>query len=78
MIDNVEGGTFCICRRPYEGEDDMIECDVCQEWYHHKCIGFIGSEEDAQNMEFHCMKCMKFESEEEKLSRIEKVRRFFS
>lgn len=39
----------------------MFECEVCGEWYHFKCIGFIGTEEDAQVMEFTCMKCMKFE-----------------
>lgn len=38
----------------------MMQCDVCNEWYHHACIGFIGTEEDAQDFDFHCMKCMKF------------------
>ncbi len=65
-----EGGIFCICRKPYENEMDMIECEICDEWYHYKCIGFIGTEADAQTLEFHCMKCMKFQSEEEKSSRL--------
>lgn len=29
-------------------------------------------------MDFHCMKCLKFESAEEKEARIEKIKRFFS
>lgn len=66
----LEGGIFCICRKPYENELDMIECEICGEWYHFKCIGFIGTEVEAQNLEFHCMKCMKFQSEEEKRPRL--------
>ena len=27
---------FCICRRPEAGM--MIECEVCHEWYHGKCL----------------------------------------
>ena len=44
----------------------MLECEVCGEWYHFKCLGFTGTEQDAQNMEFSCMKCMKFEDKEKK------------
>lgn len=40
----LEGAIFCVCRKPYEGENDMFECEVCNEWYHHECIGFVGSE----------------------------------
>ncbi|KAJ1694608.1 hypothetical protein LUZ63_011306 [Rhynchospora breviuscula] len=28
---------YCICRKPYNGED-MIACDMCDEWYHFDCI----------------------------------------
>lgn len=38
----------------------MFQCEVCGEWYHFRCVGFIGSEEDAREMQFACMKCMKF------------------
>ncbi|KAI6784870.1 Lysine-specific demethylase lid-like protein [Emericellopsis cladophorae] len=27
---------FCICRRPEAGM--MIECELCHEWYHYKCL----------------------------------------
>jgi len=33
-------------------------------------LGFIGTEEDAQQMEFKCMKCMKFEEEDKKDERL--------
>jgi hypothetical protein len=63
---SIEGGIFCVCRKPYKGEFDMFECEVCNEWYHHDCIGFIGSELDARFLVFHCMKCLKYESAEAK------------
>ncbi|KAF2021240.1 histone demethylase JARID1D [Aaosphaeria arxii CBS 175.79] len=39
--DNVDGSSssrdvFCICRRPEAGM--MIECELCHEWYHGKCL----------------------------------------
>ena len=55
----------------------MMQCDVCNEWYHHACIGFVGNEEDAQELDFHCMKCMKFEPAETREARLEVGRRFF-
>ncbi|GAM83932.1 hypothetical protein ANO11243_019220 [Dothideomycetidae sp. 11243] len=30
------GGVFCICRRSEAGM--MIECEICHEWYHGKCL----------------------------------------
>jgi len=39
--ENVDGSTssrdvFCICRKPEAGT--MIECELCHEWYHSKCL----------------------------------------
>ena len=39
--ENVNGSqsnrdVFCICRRPESGM--MIECELCHEWYHGKCL----------------------------------------
>lgn len=57
----------------------MIECEICNEWYHFGCLGFIGEESEAQGMEFNCMKCMKFENDEQKKNaRINKYRHLFS
>ncbi|ORZ03393.1 hypothetical protein BCR43DRAFT_483281 [Syncephalastrum racemosum] len=30
---------YCICRRGYDGEEFMIACDGCQEWFHGRCVG---------------------------------------
>ena len=31
-------GLYCICNSPYDGEESMIGCWVCQEWHHCRCI----------------------------------------
>ena len=28
---------FCICRQPET--EDMIACDVCEQWFHPHCFG---------------------------------------
>ncbi|KAF2858581.1 PLU-1-domain-containing protein [Piedraia hortae CBS 480.64] len=33
---NSSKNVFCICRRPEAGM--MIECEICHEWYHGKCL----------------------------------------
>ena len=30
---------FCVCQQPYNVDTAMIECDLCNEWYHLKCMG---------------------------------------
>jgi hypothetical protein len=29
---------YCLCRLP-AGDPDMIQCDVCEEWFHFLCVG---------------------------------------
>jgi len=29
---------YCICRLPEHYSEAMIQCDVCSEWYHHRCV----------------------------------------
>jgi len=39
-------GKYCKCERPYpdpdgeSDEDEMIQCVVCEDWYHGKVKGF--------------------------------------
>ena len=56
----------------------MIECEICNEWYHFGCLGFIGQEADAQGIQFKCMKCMKYEDEAQKMERLDMYRHLFS
>ncbi|KAK6181399.1 hypothetical protein SNE40_009256 [Patella caerulea] len=41
-------GLYCSCHRPYpdpddEVEDDMIQCILCEDWYHGRHLGVKGS-----------------------------------
>lgn len=29
-----EEDLYCLCRRPYQDSEFMIECDVCKDWFH--------------------------------------------
>ncbi|RKO87735.1 hypothetical protein BDK51DRAFT_16725, partial [Blyttiomyces helicus] len=46
---------YCICRSEYDGEEFMIACDDCLEWFHGRCIGIRPSEATAK--EYYCDAC---------------------
>nr|XP_060485558.1 putative E3 ubiquitin-protein ligase UBR7 [Panthera onca] len=56
-------GLYCICKRPYpdpedEIPDEMIQCVVCEDWFHGRHLGAIPPESgDFQEMV--CPACMK-------------------
>ncbi|XP_020030518.1 putative E3 ubiquitin-protein ligase UBR7 isoform X2 [Castor canadensis] len=56
-------GLYCICKRPYPDPDDevpdeMIQCVVCEDWFHGRHLGVIPPESgDFQEMV--CQACMK-------------------
>lgn len=56
-------GLYCICKRPYpdpedEVPDEMIQCVVCEDWFHGRHLGAIPPESgDFQEMV--CQACMK-------------------
>ena len=33
-----EEGLYCLCRRPYQESEFMIECDVCKDWFHGRYV----------------------------------------
>ena len=46
---------YCFCRSPWQGRF-MIQCNVCDEWYHGNCVDITSSE--ALNIdEYFCLKC---------------------
>lgn len=49
---------YCICRKGCDGTQAMVECDVCQEWYHSTCIGLLVTEVSC--IEYYCcLACQK-------------------
>ncbi|XP_070270551.1 putative E3 ubiquitin-protein ligase UBR7 isoform X1 [Myotis yumanensis] len=56
-------GLYCICKRPYPDPDDeipdeMIQCVVCEDWFHGRHLGAMPPESgDFQEMV--CQACMK-------------------
>ncbi|KAL5515084.1 hypothetical protein EMCRGX_G000202 [Ephydatia muelleri] len=51
-----EKEVYCLCRRAYDPNEFMIECDVCKEWFHGSCVGI--EEHQAVDIEsYHCPNC---------------------
>ena len=54
---------YCKCKK-YIPSSEMVECDVCKQWYHYKCVGFPNdiSGDTARFMIVHnmykCSKCI--------------------
>jgi hypothetical protein len=47
---------FCICRKPYDKDILMVQCDECEEWFHPHCVG--RTDEYCVNAnKFHCPTC---------------------
>ncbi|KAL4239142.1 putative E3 ubiquitin-protein ligase ubr7 [Mactra antiquata] len=55
-------GLYCVCKRPYpdpedEIEDEMIQCIICEDWYHGRHLG--GCKPPSSFQEMICQLCMK-------------------
>lgn len=54
-----EGEVFCLCRNIDDGEDAMIQCDECADWYHAECLGMSKREFNAAAKKtFVCPPCV--------------------
>ncbi|KAJ1105248.1 hypothetical protein NDU88_002656 [Pleurodeles waltl] len=56
-------GLYCTCKRPYpdpedETPDEMIQCVVCEDWFHERHLG-ASPEENMEFQEMVCPACMK-------------------
>uniref|UniRef100_UPI00358FF6CA lysine-specific demethylase 7B-like n=1 Tax=Myxine glutinosa TaxID=7769 RepID=UPI00358FF6CA len=50
------GPLYCLCRLPYDVTRFMIECDVCNDWFHGSCVDV--EEHQAVDIDlYHCPKC---------------------
>ena len=34
FADDKELQPYCICKKPYDGQEFMIECNACGDWFH--------------------------------------------
>jgi len=48
---------YCVCKKMFEDSDEMIGCDMCDEWYHLTCMG-VTVQEAAEDKWF-CNECVK-------------------
>lgn len=48
---------FCHCRQPYNGDVFMIQCEICQDWFHRGCQRI--PRKITKNTLFVCKKCKK-------------------
>ncbi|KAK0090006.1 hypothetical protein PV325_004139 [Microctonus aethiopoides] len=52
---------WCICKRPHNNRF-MICCDVCEDWFHGKCVHVskaMGQQMEEQGIEWVCPNCVK-------------------
>ena len=38
---------FCLCAMPQNPDHLMIQCDICKDWFHPKCVGMTDKEASA-------------------------------
>uniref|UniRef100_A0A4W5PWG2 Lysine (K)-specific demethylase 7Ab n=1 Tax=Hucho hucho TaxID=62062 RepID=A0A4W5PWG2_9TELE len=47
---------YCVCRQSYDVSRFMIECDICNDWFHGSCVQV--EEHHAMDIDvYHCPKC---------------------
>ncbi|CAG07441.1 unnamed protein product [Tetraodon nigroviridis] len=47
---------YCLCRLPYDVTRFMIECDICQDWFHGSCVE-VEEDKAAEIDLYHCPNC---------------------
>ena len=49
-------GLYCVCKKVYDGDSEMIQCILCEDWFH---IEHCGIENTDPIDEFVCQVCMR-------------------
>lgn len=48
---------YCICQKPINPDIPVIQCELCEEWFHFGCVGI--SIEKAENIDtYFCPQCV--------------------
>jgi hypothetical protein len=56
VSDDTESQQYCICKGQYDGQEFMIQCNQCNDWFHGRCVGI--QEHEAFDIEtYHCPAC---------------------
>ncbi|KAG8229961.1 hypothetical protein J437_LFUL008534, partial [Ladona fulva] len=62
---------WCVCKKPHNNRF-MICCDVCEDWFHGKCVGVtkaMGRQMEEKGQEWNCPNCtVKQQKEKERRS----------
>ncbi|XP_066284104.1 lysine-specific demethylase 7B-like isoform X2 [Branchiostoma lanceolatum] len=56
MASDPDEPLYCICRQPYDVTRFMIECDVCENWFHGSCVG-VEEHQAADIDKYRCPNC---------------------
>ena len=57
---------LCVCQQPYNVDTAMISCDVCEDWYHLRCVGM--TQAAAKSMKkYTCPVCLALKGNPEPL-----------
>lgn len=57
ILETEQGDIYCMCRQGDSG-GFMIQCDLCDEWYHGDCVN-VTAEMAESFTTYHCSKCQK-------------------
>lgn len=51
-------GVYCICSRPYTGDEDMFQCCICEDWFHLEHLADHPASQSVDDVEeIICGKC---------------------
>lgn len=48
---------YCSCRGPDDGNERMVNCKKCDEWFHHTCIGYTLHDVVKLMEDYYCARC---------------------
>lgn len=48
---------YCSCRGPDDGNERMVNCKKCDEWFHHTCIGYTLHDVVKLMEDYYCTRC---------------------
>ncbi|EAS05817.2 PHD-finger protein (macronuclear) [Tetrahymena thermophila SB210] len=47
---------YCVCQKA-DASDDMVYCDLCNDWYHYSCVKYNPDKDDDSSGKYRCTMC---------------------